>query len=86
MKRKYVVLIAGSIIQICFGIFYIWSIFQIPVMNLYDWTNGQASTVFYIMLEVSVAGIIAGVKITVAAPNDPTVTPTASPLFSGHHF
>lgn len=63
MKRKHVILIAGSVIQICFGIFYIWSIFQGPVMKLYGWTNAQASTVFYIMLAANVAGIIAGGRI-----------------------
>ncbi|MEF9990322.1 MAG: OFA family MFS transporter [Christensenellaceae bacterium] len=53
-------LIAGSMIQLCIGIIYIWSIFQAPVMEYYGWSSADASVTFSVMLATFVLGIILG--------------------------
>jgi OFA family oxalate/formate antiporter-like MFS transporter len=66
IQKKHTVLIAGGIIMLCLGIFYIWSIFQASVIDFYGWSNAQASMTFYVMLSVNVTGIIAGGRINYA--------------------
>ncbi len=59
-QNRVVILFAGAIIQLCIGIIYIWSIFQKPVMEYYNWSANDASLTFSIMLATFVAGILAG--------------------------
>lgn len=62
-RGKYSALAAAVCLQLCVGIFYVWSIFQGPVMKYCGWTSGEASTTFYIMLAVNLVGMIAGGRI-----------------------
>jgi OFA family oxalate/formate antiporter-like MFS transporter len=59
-KGKYSALIAAVFLQLCIGVYYVWSIFQGPVMKLYGWTTAQSSATFSVMLAVNVGGMILG--------------------------
>lgn len=62
-KRKanrYIVLIAGMLIQFCAGIIYMWSVFKAPVTAHLSWDGSSASLTSSIMLAMFVAGIIIG--------------------------
>ena len=60
IRNRVTVLIAGVVIQLCIGIYYIWSVFQEPVMVYLDMTSGQASATFYTMIVMNVAGNMLG--------------------------
>jgi len=63
IKGRFTVLIASVVLQLCLGIYYIWNIFLIPVMNLYGWTSLQTSMTFYILIAFNTVGFIVGGKI-----------------------
>jgi len=63
ITNRYLPLIGGVFIQLCTGIIYIWSIFQIPVVQHYNWSISNTAYVFSIMMASYVLGIIIGGKI-----------------------
>jgi len=62
-KKRYVVLIAGMLIQLCAGIIYMWSVFKAPVATHLSWAVDQAALTSSIMLASFVIGILLGGKI-----------------------
>lgn len=62
-QKKYLILIAGMIIQLCAGVIYMWSIFKQPVADYLLWDSGSAALTSSIMLVSFVFGMIVGGKI-----------------------
>ena len=60
---RYVVLVAGVILQFCAGIIYMWSVFKKPVAEHLDWTSGASALTASVMLVAFVAGILIGGRI-----------------------
>ncbi|NLG25734.1 MAG: OFA family MFS transporter [Clostridiales bacterium] len=59
-NRRWVVLLAGMLIQLCAGIIYMWSVFKGPVATYLGWDAAGASLTSSIMLACFVIGIIVG--------------------------
>ena len=59
-QKRYCVLAAGMIIQLCAGIIYGWSVFRGPVATHLNWDAGAAALTSSIMLAMFVLGIIFG--------------------------
>ena len=57
------VLITGSLMQLFLGILYIWSIFVIPVSEVFNWQIDSVKLTSSFMLSFFVVGIIAGGKL-----------------------
>ena len=63
-KKRYIILIAGVIIQFCAGIIYMWSVFNGPVAEyLGGWDTSAAKLTASFMLVAFVAGILIGGRI-----------------------
>lgn len=62
-RGKYAALTAAVFLELCLGVYFVWSIFQGPVMKYCGWTSSQASMTFYIMLGVNLVGMIIGGRI-----------------------
>jgi len=62
-KNRYVILMAGMVIQFCAGIIYMWSVFRVPVATHLNWDAGAASLTSSIMLAMFVLGIILGGRV-----------------------
>ena len=58
--NRYLVLIAGMVIQFCAGIIYMWSVFKGPVSSHLNWDADSAALTSSIMLAMFVIGIIFG--------------------------
>ena len=58
--NRYVVLIAGIILQFCAGIIYMWSVFKTPVADHLGWTSAASALTASFMLVAFVAGILIG--------------------------
>ena len=58
--KRYCVLTAGMVIQLCAGIIYMWSVFRGPVAAWLNWDAGSASLTSSVMLAMFVLGIILG--------------------------
>lgn len=63
-KKRYGVLAAGMIIQLCAGVIYMWSIFKKPVSEYLSWDPGAVALVSSIMLSAFVIGMLMGGHIT----------------------
>ena len=59
-SKRYCILIAGMVAQLCAGIIYMWSVFRGPVTTHLSWDAGAASLTSSIMLAMFVLGIITG--------------------------
>ena len=59
-KKRYCILAAGMVIQLCAGIIYLWSVFRQPVADHLNWDPGSASLTSSVMLAMFVLGIIFG--------------------------
>lgn len=59
-RKRYVVLIAGIVIQFCAGTIYMWSVYRGPVAEYLDWDTGAAGLTSSFMLAAFVAGILIG--------------------------
>ena len=60
-KNRWVILVASIVMNICIGTAYAWSVFQKPLMNLFEWTTPQASLAYTLNLSiVPLAMIVAG--------------------------
>lgn len=62
-NNRYIVLIAGMLVQLCAGIIYMWSVFKGPIAEHLSWDPGQAALTSSIMLAAFVVGIIIGGKV-----------------------
>jgi OFA family oxalate/formate antiporter-like MFS transporter len=62
-KQGLKVLITGSILQLFLGIIYVWSIFVIPVNEVYEWDIVHVKFTASFMLCFFVAGILIGGKL-----------------------
>ena len=59
-KNRYMVLIAGIIIQFCAGTIYMWSVFKDPVAQFLNWDSASSSLTSSFMLVAFVGGILIG--------------------------
>ena len=59
-RNRYLILIAGMVIQFCAGIIYMWSVFKGPVSDHLSWSADSAALTSSIMLAMFVIGIIFG--------------------------
>lgn len=60
-KNRWIILIASIVMNLCIGSAYAWSVFQKPMMALFEWTTAQASLAFTLNLSlVPFAMIVAG--------------------------
>ncbi|MCL1979412.1 MAG: OFA family MFS transporter [Methanomassiliicoccaceae archaeon] len=59
-RKRYVVLIAGIVIQFCAGTIYMWSVYKGPVAEYLEWDTGSAGLTSSFMLAAFVAGIFVG--------------------------
>jgi len=61
-KQGLRVLIAGSLLQLFFGIIYVWAVFKNPVSAYYGWKPSDVGLTASFMLCFFVIGILAGGK------------------------
>ena len=61
--NRYIVLIAGVIIQFCAGILYMWSVFKQPVVDHLSWDPNASALTASVMLVAFVGGILIGGRI-----------------------
>ncbi|MFT9497545.1 L-lactate MFS transporter [Anaerosolibacter sp.] len=60
-ENRWLILAASIIMNLCIGSAYAWSIFQKPLIAMFDWTTAQASLAFTLNLSlVPIAMIFAG--------------------------
>lgn len=59
-KERYVILIAGMIVQLCAGIIYMWAVFKGPVAGFLEKAPEDIALVSSVMLSAFVIGIILG--------------------------
>ncbi|HKM09553.1 MAG TPA: OFA family MFS transporter [Candidatus Methanomethylophilaceae archaeon] len=59
-KERYVILIAGMIVQLCAGIIYMWAVFKGPVAEFLEKAPEDIALVSSVMLSAFVIGIIIG--------------------------
>jgi OFA family oxalate/formate antiporter-like MFS transporter len=52
-KKRWIMLAACMIMNICIGSGYAWSIFQKPLIDLYNWTPAEASMAFTLVMGIS---------------------------------
>lgn len=52
-KRRWLLLAAGVIINVCAGGGYAWSVFQNPLMKMFGWTSIEASLAFTLVMGIS---------------------------------
>ena len=67
------VLISGSVLQLFFGIIYVWSVFVMPVSETYEWEVGGVKLMTSFMLCFFVAGILGGGKMLIKIGAEKTV-------------
>lgn len=67
----------GTLIQLCLGMVYAWSFFQIPIMKAYGWSNMQVTWAF------SIAIFMLGVGAALGGINLPKYGPRALALTGG---
>lgn len=63
MKNRWIVLIAGIVIQTILGGIYAWSIFEPPLVDGYGLTKGQCGSVFGLAVAVFTVSMIAGGRV-----------------------
>lgn len=59
-NKRYIILIAGMIIQLCAGVIYMWAVFKDPVSAYLDRSPGDIALVSSVMLSAFVFGILFG--------------------------
>ncbi|MDR0767101.1 MAG: OFA family MFS transporter [Methanosarcinales archaeon] len=59
-KKRYGILAAAMIMQLCAGIVYMWSVFQQPVTNHLNWDPQMVAMTVSIMLTMFVVGLVVG--------------------------
>lgn len=59
-KKRYAVLIAGMIVQLCAGVIYMWAVFKAPVAEYLERSPADIALVSSVMLSAFVIGILFG--------------------------
>lgn len=59
-KKRYAILIAGMIVQLCAGVIYMWAVFKNPVAEYLERSPTDIALVSSIMLSAFVVGILVG--------------------------
>ena len=59
-KKRYVILLAGMIIQLCAGVIYMWAVFKNPVSAYLEKSQSDIALVSSVMLASFVIGILFG--------------------------
>ncbi len=59
-NKRYIILIAGMIIQLCAGVIYMWAVFKDPVSAYLERSSNEIAFVSSIMLSAFVFGILFG--------------------------
>ena len=59
-NNRYIVLIAGMVVQLCAGTLYMWSVYKGPVADHLNWTSSASGLTSSFMLVAFVAGILIG--------------------------
>ena len=59
-KKRYCILAAGMVMQLCAGIIYMWSVFKQPIADALNWDAGSAALTASVMLSMFVLGLIIG--------------------------
>jgi len=72
-KQGLTVLILGSIMMLFIGILYVWSIFVIPVSEVFSWQIDSVKLTSSFMLCFFVIGILAGGKLHLKIGSDKTI-------------
>ena len=62
-KQGLKVLVTGSVLQLFLGIIYVWSVFVLPVSEVYEWDIAGVKLVTSFMLSFFVVGILIGGKL-----------------------
>ncbi|MGI6084642.1 MAG: OFA family MFS transporter [Acetivibrionales bacterium] len=52
-KKRWTMLVANVIINICVGVGYAWSVFQTPLIDIFGWSTAEASLAFTLIMGVS---------------------------------
>ncbi len=63
MKSRWLILLAMFMINLCVGSAYAWSVFQKPLINLFQWSTSETSLAFSISLFVIPLAMIVGGRI-----------------------
>ena len=63
MKKRWLIAIAGVIVQLCLGTVYAWSIFKKPMMTAHGWSETTTQAAFIIQslcfaVSVALGGIL----------------------------
>jgi OFA family oxalate/formate antiporter-like MFS transporter len=72
-KQGMKILIAGSILQLFLGIIYVWSVFVVPVSQVYNWPVDSVKLTTSFMLSFFVIGILIGGKLQMKIGAEKTV-------------
>lgn len=59
-RKRYALLIAGMIIQLCAGVIYMWAVFKAPVAGYLERSAGDIALVSSVMLSAFVVGMLLG--------------------------
>ncbi len=84
-RRRWNIVIAGTLLQLCLGTVYAWSYFQKPLMQAYDWTNSQVAWIFSLtILFLSLGAAGGGMLLPKLGPR--RLALSGAILFSGGYF
>jgi len=59
-RKRYALLIAGMIIQLCAGVIYMWAVFKVPVAGYLERSSADIALVSSVMLSAFVVGMLLG--------------------------
>ncbi len=59
-KKRYAILVAGMIVQLCAGVIYMWAVFKAPVAEYLERSPADIALVSSVMLSAFVIGILFG--------------------------
>ncbi len=62
-SNRWVILIASTLINICIGLSYIWSVFSGPIMELFGWTAAATAMIYTVCNSVGPIPMIIGGKL-----------------------
>lgn len=60
LRKRYAILIAGMIVQLCAGVIYMWAVFKAPVAEYLERSPADIALVSSVMLSAFVIGILFG--------------------------
>ena len=85
VPNRWVVAIAGTVLQLCLGTVYAWSFFQKPVVTTFGWSNSQAAWAFsFAICFLGLAAAWGGINLAKHGPKKLALT--GSVLFSSGYL